>query len=79
MQSGFPCREQPHGCLNRGPIQGERCFQGQLPDGFATHAAFISWLEARLEGINQQLEGQAARRAALAAVLNAQRRLRRRL
>jgi hypothetical protein len=78
MQNGFPCREQPHGCDNRVPVQGELCFQCQLPDGFATRAAFIAWLEARLESINQQLAVQAERRAALAAVLNAQRRLRRR-
>ncbi len=82
MQSGFPCREQPHGCRNRVSVQGEPCFQCQLPDGFATRAAFIAWLERRLASIEEQLSAASldelrSRRAALAAVLNAQRRLRR--
>jgi hypothetical protein len=82
MSNSFPCRERPHGCPNRVTERGEACFQCQLPDGFRSRAAFIAWLEARLQAVEEQLaaanlEELRVRRAALCALLNAQRRLRR--
>ncbi len=82
QQRPYPCRERPRGWRNIVYVEGDVCTWCTVPDGFVSRMQFIAWLEGRIQGIDEQLATRSAwtdelraRRAQLAAYLNAQRRL----